>query len=79
MGAHADLETILSYWEDFGPRERRALAVIARRMYWGQCEYGKLKYRKKNWQEEAFQEAADMAVYLAASLVDMEDDSGTGV
>lgn len=63
-----DIGKLLTYWEAMLPNERKALLAIARRLYWGQKEYGPLKFGKKDWGNEALEEAFDMAVYLAASL-----------
>ncbi len=56
-----------------GPRERRAMVHIAERLLMGQQLFGELTYMKKDWHKEASEEAFDMAVYLAAKLVDDED------
>jgi hypothetical protein len=69
-----DIGKLLTYWEAMLPNERKALLAIARRLYWGQKEYGPLAFGKKDWAKEAQEEAFDMAVYLAASLTLKPED-----
>lgn len=68
------LDSLLDIWEQLGAREKRALVIIATRMRAGQETYGQLRKAKKNWQKEAFEEACDLSVYMAAGLVDYEED-----
>lgn len=70
MSAKRELQVgrLLEYYELMKPNERKALVEIARRMFWGQTQYGPLRHGKKNWQQEALEEAMDMSVYLAAAL-----------
>lgn len=59
---------------ELGERERRVLVLIADRLLMGQLAYGELSYRKKDWRREASEEAFDMAVYLSALLVDLDEE-----
>lgn len=72
-----ELNELLQLWEDSGPRERKALLLIAKRLYAGQKTFGELTRGKKNWVKEASEEAMDMCVYLAAELLDIDDDRST--
>lgn len=67
------LESVLDAWQYLGPRERRALAIIAERLLSGQTMYGQLYRGKKDWKREGFEECCDLAVYMAAGLLDEED------
>ena len=61
-------------WKLYGPREKRVLLHIARRLLRGQELFGKLTHRKKKWLKEATEETLDLSVYLACKLTDMEDE-----
>lgn len=74
MADETPISRILSYYEALGTREREALAVIAERLCMGQAQYGPLTHKKKNWAKEGFEECCDLAVYMAAKLLDIADE-----
>jgi hypothetical protein len=67
---------LLDLWEQLETRERHALLIISSRLLAGQKQYGPLSPGKKNWQKEAFEECCDLAVYMAAGLVDYSEKDG---
>lgn len=54
-----------------GPDEQRVLLRIAERLVLGCAQYGQLNIAsdRRNWTEEAAQEALDLSVYLAIRTV----------
>lgn len=64
------MDRLLTLWEAMGEHERKVFLTIGNRLLAGQRKYGKLEPGKKVWTWEAFEEAADLSVYLAAGLMD---------
>ena len=67
-GSHARLITLA---ERLGPDEVAVLALIAERLLQGRRRYGDLHLAsdRRDFQHEALEEAADLAVYAAAGLL----------
>jgi hypothetical protein len=65
------LDSLWRHCEALGDDELRVLAKIAERLRMGAGVYGPLSLAtdKRDWRHEAFEEAADLSVYLACALV----------
>ncbi len=62
------LDRLLDNYSELQEVEKEVLLIFSDRLLMGQRAYGKLTERKKDWANEAFEEAVDQAVYSCCGL-----------
>ena len=62
------LEELTGAFTSLAPNGQRLLLALARRLVLGQQRYG--DFPTRDWTREAREEALDLAVYLAAELIE---------
>lgn len=71
MDTNSMMNDLQTYWNQFGPNEKKVLYIFATRLLTGQRLYGKITPKKKNWVKESLEEQLDSSVYNTVSLLEL--------
>jgi len=72
MDTNSMMTDLKSYWNQFGPNEKKVLYIFATRLLTGQRLYGKITPKKKNWVKESLEEQLDSSVYNTVKLLELQ-------